>query len=1062
MRKLIVLLACLFAVGGAEARPRSIVAVPTPSGFNGGGASINTNTAGYYYGMHRELNHWTGGDQIRLTSSTNGLVIGKAAWDALGASGQPYFDANTGELNTPVQTDVTSYGRGFFTDPTGSAANPVPNGVYGPPNVGSSGPQGRWWLGQVWNIEWIGTLSTGGSKITIPGFSSLGTGGSPGLGVVGDCGTNCVTLTFGNATGAVNVAIEFVIDASNRNDPPRNIKVYPAQFVTQARSADLTTRLFNPDWIAQWGAAGKSGIGKVRWLDPLGTNYSAITDFSQLAEYTFDTFSVSGSFSGAVPGAVYPPGTNRGWGPKGGIGPQTICLLQNKIGAHAHFLFSYAFTTSAAFSTGQAFNGCMNSGLVVEYEYCNELFSFGFHCYSYNRRLPYPPLGVSAPFQQALSITSITPGNPTTINVASNPYVNGDQIAFSISTSDTISTVLNGGGTNPVGPFTVASAGPTSFTVSANSTGLSYSSGGTVFTVDGSGGVRAGYNAARLMDQIYAAYGASNRSRWKGLLGAQLEQNATLLQNAITGAMFYITNESVGTGACAPKKCFQELFDKGVIAPYAGNSVYNGTQLTALNQNVTPTATAPGHTFINGQVIRCYATTGMTQLNNLTATVSGVSGANFNINIDTSGFSPWTAGNGNFCIDNALPKAADDSIALNGSTPATYPTKYSYFAEQMSDATINGTSVSNPSFGYAVQSSGNWRSLASCGVSCMPGILQRNALKAKSYGMVLDEYEGANFSTYSDTNGQTNLKVTGNSAVSQLYDFFQNWQYDAGTATKGPADIVAAHIANSQAAGVPYPSTYNELGNGPGPFAATRYAGDNNPAISRMYTQNALGPYTEPYTPPAWTATYPGNATNKYTASGPCANCTEGPPANTVVIGTAATTAIVIVTQQAGSVTSVACDGVSSSTPIITNATSLRATLFVLSLNAGANARTCTMTTSGAGGFPRAFYVATVNGLQSTTPVNAIASNPNGTFPVNYTGGNLLVAASACGSASGAWANTSGLTTPTAANPVTTTIALDSDNPNKAQFLLARAPFSSPIFSVAPSCNDSSVAATFR
>ncbi|WKA31600.1 hypothetical protein [Bradyrhizobium roseum] len=1058
MRKLLILLACLLVTSGAEARPRGVA--PT-NGFNGGGAQINTNTTSYYYNQKRDLNYWQTGAQQKIVSSLNGTLQGKGAWDALGASSQPYFNSTTGELNVPVQSDVTSYCRGVFTDPLG-VPGASPTGVYGPPNVGFSGPQGKWWLGQVWNLEWSGTISTAGTKFT--NFGSAGTGGSPGFGAVGSCGANCATVTFGNATSASNFEPCFVIDASNRSDPPRNIKFYRSEHVTQARSADLATSMLNPDWLAQWGTAGKNGIGKIRWMDPIGANLNATTDFSQLAEYTFATYGTTDGITGGGTGKVFSSGYNGAAGPKMGIGPQTICVVSNKVGAHAHFTFPYAFTTAAALSLGHAFNGCMNQGLVVEYEYCNEVWNFGggFNCFRYARRQAWPPLGPSPPYQQAVTVNSITPGNPTTINVTTNTYVNGDVISFSIPGGNTIATALDNDGTNAKGPFIVGNATGASFTVPVDTTGLLYASGGTVFLADGAATRWAGYRSAQLMDQIYAGYGAANRSRWKGVLGGQLESAAQSLQNALTGAMFFISNESVGTGACAPRKCLQELYDKGMVAPYAGNSAYNGTPVQGIQTGTaTPTVNASGHSFVNGQVIRCYATTGMTQINNLTGTVSGVGAGVFTLNINTTGFSPWVIGNGNFCIDNALPKAAEDSIALNISTPATYPTKYSYFAEQMSDATINGTSVSNPSFGYTIQSAGNWRSFASCGVSCMPGIFLRNALKAKSYGLTFDEYEGANASEYLDTIG-TYVTVSGNSATAQLFDFKANWQYDAGTATKGPADITAAHIAASQAAGAPFPSTYLEIGGGPAPFSATRYAGDANPAITRMYAQNALGPHVESYTPPAWTATYPGNATNKYTASGACTNCTEGPPAHTVLIGTAATTAIVVVAQQSGSVTQVQCDGVSSTTPVIANATSFRVSIFVLSLNAGANARTCQMTTSGAGGAPRTFYVATVAGLLSTTPVSAIASNPNGTFTAGYTGGNLMVAASACGLASGAWANTSGVSTPTAANPVTTTIASDSDNPNKAQFILLWAPFGSPIFSVAPGCNDSSAAATFR
>ena len=1054
LRLIFAFLSVFLVAQGVDARPRGTV--PEASAFNGGGVQINIGApagTSYYTGQHWQLNWFPAGDPPQIVSSLNGTLSGKAAWDAVGASGQPYFDPATGELAIPVQSDVTSYCRGLFQDP--SAANRVPNGIYGPPNVGSSGAQGKWWLGQVWNLEWTGTISTAGTKIT--NIGSFGTGGSPGFGAVGSCGTNCATATFGNSTPATNFGVCYVIDASNRSDPPRNSKFYPAEFVTQARSADLATSLLNPDWLAQWGT-----IGKVRWMDALVTNNSAITDFSQLAEHTYNSWAQVNSFSGGNFGQTFTAGYNGPYGPKGGIGPQTICTISNKMGSHVHFPMPYAFTTSAALSLGQAFDGCLNQGLIVEYENCNETWNngAGFACYRYNRRQPYPPIGPSPPFQQAVTITSISTGNPnTTINVASNPYTNGQIIAFSIPSSETIATALDAGGTNAAGPFTVANATGTSFTVAANTTGLSYSSGGTIYLADGGATTYGGYKAAQLMDQIYTAYGASKRARWKGVIGGQLTASGAAAQSAITGALFYLNNESTGTGACAPRKCLQELFDSVQLAPYAGNSVYNGTPITAINNSATPTATAAGHTFTNGQTIRFYVLTGMTQLNNQTATVSGVSGSNFNFNIDTTSFTPWSTGNGNFAIDNALPKAAEDSIALNISTPGAYPTKYSYFAEQMSDATINGTSVSNPSFGYVVGSAGNYRSASAC-TSCIPYIYLSNALVAKQNGLILDEYEGARFSTYSDTNG-TYLRASGNSAADQLYDFFANWQYDAGTATKGPADIVAAQIATGQSVGVPFPSIYAEMGGGPGPFNAARYASDANPGVVRMFTQNALGPYVEPYTPPAWTASYGGNATNRYFSNGSCSGCTDTLAA--AVVGTAATRAFIMVTLTGGSVTSATCDGVTTSTPDATSTSGGRtAAIYSVAIGAGSNTRACSIVTSGASFQNREFYVATVSGLQSGTPTAVQSGNPAGTFALNYTGGNLIVAASACGLASGAYANTSGVSTPSTANPVSTVLVGDSDSAHTAQFTMLYAPFTSPIFSVAPGCNQAAAAAVYR
>lgn len=1006
------------------------------SDFNGGGVHINRGFNGYFSGMNRWINIWQQGDPIVVNSSLNGAVQGAAAWNALGASGQTYFDSATGELNAPVQTDVTSYGRGLFTKP-----GTVPNA--------KNGPSGDWWLGAVYNLEWDGSLSTATTKIFPTG--SYGSGGSPGLGTIGGCGTNCVTVTFGNsaASPVANLALYFTIDASNRSDPPRNIRFYPAQFQSQARSSDLATRLINPDWLAQWGAAGKAGIGKIRWMVELGEiNQNGMTDYSQLAESTFNTFAANALFCnpGYCGGSNWtvPPNTNLVYGPKGSVGPKTVCLVQNKVKAHAHYLFPWGANSTFGTQVAQEFDSCMGPNLVVDYEYCNEIWNTGgaaFKCYFYMNQQPWPPLGPSAPYQQALTITSITVGaSTTTINVDSNPYTNGQSVSFQINPADSIASVLNGL------VFSVGNASPTSFTVSANTSGKSYSSGGTAYK-SGSAILRGGYNAAVLMNQVYNAYGPAKRARWRGILGSQLG-NTAITTDALTGAMFYVTNESTGAGPCAPNLCLQDLFDYVEVATYSANPAYNGIAIQNITQNTAAGSTAvaaANHTFTNGQKIRIYANTGMTQIDNATATVSNVGAGTFNIDIDTTGYSAWVShtqsssvGNGNFAIDNTLPKAIDDSIALNASSPATYPTKYSYFAEQMTDAILNGSSVSNPSFGYSVTDTFNFRSLADCGVSCIPGRLLSHARLAKAYGLTLNEYEGASFGTYLDTNctgGCRNI-TSGGAGSNQLWDFMYNWQYDAGTALHGPADIVHAHVAAARAAGVGWPSIYNEEGQTAGPFYFTRYFGDVHPQVSAFYGYNAQGPYVEPKPARTWAATYAGNATNRFFSSSGCASCTD--TLSGLELGTSSARVFVLVTSTGTTGTpTVTCDTQVGGNPVVLtqDVTSVAAggiaSIYSGQLSANASsARTCTAQYSGSGasGKFREYYAFVVTGLQSGSPTfTGSLSSSGGNITANS---DSLVVVSA--NRPSYDIQIDGYNTPSPSNPATTTEFLDYDGTTHA------------------------------
>lgn len=1058
MRSIIAVLLFLFSVLEplpSDAAFRRGAAAVVPSGFNGGGTQINRFVASYYNGMNRWLNIWNQGASVCIVSSLNGTVCGASAWNATGASGQPYFNSTTGELNIPVQTDVTAYGRGVFTSP--DEVNVTPGALYGPPG-GAAGAQGKWWLGLVMNLEWTGTISTSGTKVSNSG--TFGTGGTTGFGTVGGCGTRCVTATYGTTDGPTNLALFFTIDASNRADPPRLVKYYPSQFVTQARSADLATSLINPDWLTQWGA-----IGKIRWMQENGeVNISGITDFSQLAEYTFNTFAANASFY-APQGQTYPPGAILDYGPKGAVGPQTVCAVQNKVGAHAHYTIPWGANSTFSMQLAQAFDGCMNQGLETHYEYCNEIWNFGaaFQCFYYLNRQAWPPLGASVPYQQAVSITSVTTGAVTTIN-GTNNFTNGQIVSFAFSTSDTISTALN------IGWYQVANRTGSSFQINVNTTGLSYSSGGTTFA-SGAAALRGGYNSAKQMQQIYDAYGSSKRARWKGVLGGQLTASGGSPLSAILGVMFYITNESVGSGACAPNLCITDLYDKLEIAPYSGNPAYNGLGISSITQSATPTVTMSAGNcsdvslpcISNGSLIRLYAATGMTQIDDMTATVSNLSGNTFNININTSAMSAWAAGPGNFFIGNALPKAADDSIALNISTPGTYPTKYAYFAEQMTDAILNGTSVSNPSFGYSIIDGGNYRSYASCGITCIPGILIDNATLANSYGLQLDEYEAAPFSSYVCTAGSPCFTDSNRSAgAAKLWDFFWNWPYDAGTATHGPANISTAHVQAGIDVGVSMPSIFNEAGSGPGPFNLTRYFGDNPAYLGPLFTKNAAGPYTKPRPAKTWTASFgtigagdcDAGSSRCFTSSG-CNGCTDS---WATTIGTAATRVYMGVSGTGGNTgngypTAITCGGQSlTRQPGYSDLAAGVASIWAGDVPSGTATRTCNIQYTGTdqNGQYRSYYVATVTGLTSTTPTYSTAATTQiGNVKVTADSDSLVFMMATRPSFLGYM---TGVDTPVPSNPTTQIIAQEYDGAvHAAGFSMFHPSFQSPIFQIGAS-----------
>jgi hypothetical protein len=141
---------------------------------------------------------------------------------------------------------------------------------------------------------------------------------------------------------------------------------------------------------------------------------------------------------------------------------------------------------------------------------------------------------------------------------------------------------------------------------------------------------------------------------------------------------------------------------------------------------------------------------------------------------------------------------------------------------------------------------------------------------------------------------------------------------------------------------LPYPAQYVEQYAGV-TFSALRYLSDSNAPWSAMLAENALGVPVEPAAAPTWTATYAGDGTNRNQFTGACTNCTD--TLSTVVLDTAATRAIMVVTLGGGSVTNASCGGVSTDAPHAVSTSAGRTSyVFRLALGSGSNPRTCTIT----------------------------------------------------------------------------------------------------------------------
>ena len=162
-------------------------------------------------------------------------------------------------------------------------------------------------------------------------------------------------ISFKMGTRPGNTQLSLTI--TNRNDPPRNIKIYQTRYANNVATGEV----FNPDWLAQ---VRKFGV--IRFMDWQSINNRTIKDFSQLADTEYVALCTTFRSSG----------TNGPFGPKGSIHPSLICQLANLTGCKVHVCIP--LHASDAFVTSFANYMRDHTNVEVTYELSNECWNFGF------------------------------------------------------------------------------------------------------------------------------------------------------------------------------------------------------------------------------------------------------------------------------------------------------------------------------------------------------------------------------------------------------------------------------------------------------------------------------------------------------------------------------------------------------------------------------------------------------------------------------------------------------------------------------------------------------------
>jgi hypothetical protein len=543
------------------------------------------------------------------------------------------------------------------------------------------------------------------------------------------------------------------------------------------------------------------------------------------------------------------------------------------------------------------------------------------------------------------------------------------------------------------------------------------------------------YRAAQMMQQVYNAFGgATGRNRWRGIVGCQCA-NTAVVTSALAGINYYLANEAPGGTTITT------LFDAGAIAPYLGpQSDDENAKPTSGSFTVTPgnptTITYPSaHGYTSAQVKRffCSGGTGASLINNLDLTVTVSSGTVLTVAVNSTSL---TFSGNQFSCEAPFFDIIDQSIALHTSTPATYPSIYSYFIQQAAKAYITGSSDA--------QVNGTWS--PSTAIPALLTQVQSQALILNSNGLQIVNYEGG-------YNVGPGVHLVTLNSPGGAYDFILNWVFDKTTPidpTYNVGTMYSALFGLQRQVWSQYPARYTDnLPLAIDAWASLRFFGDEaNATYQAMVAQCALTPYVDPVSPVfGGVATYAGDATNYFFSASSANPATD--TLTTAVIGTAAIDVFVLCNHTGGTVTGVTVDGVAATAVVGT-------AIWHAAVSAGANTRTVVVTTTGGSFQNRSFYVITVSGLSSTSAIqSSTASAKNTTLAV--TKGQLILTTGRLIGTPGSYAATTGVT-----QGVVQTLFSDINNSNSSAMAAFVSPFSASSFTVDQGVSGTISVGTFR
>ncbi len=849
---------------------------------------------------------------------------------------------------------------------------------------------------QQFDMTWDGCDATPGLE-----SGSLGSGGA-----VTHPGANQGTITLGSS-GYSNVSVKLTFVAGCTANPPHNIKIFQHEYAANAARGET----FNPDWVAV-----VRPFYAHRYMDWMGTIGSGVTDITQLADTSFNMvaqpFHRAQSSASSISGTTLTvSGSNSDYA--------NFAVGQSLVGVGVT-----AGTTITALGSGTGGDGTYT---VSASQTVASTFIFGIPNVGSNQGFG-PKGGVHPAVAVALA-------NLTGANVHYNiPIVASDQLVTDIATyfRDHLSPLLKVKFELSNEDWNTSSPEYRYETAQTSITGKHWS----------------GYRTAQIWELIYNVYGSGGRSKWIGVIGTQTVQPA-VTTTAISGVNQWISGGSAYTLAqLCPTTASCEVDD----APYFGG-FFSGRIITNITAAVSPVVSSTSHGFVNGQVIRMEVScsTFSSVLNDVYATVSSATANTYQINVDTTG--KTCAGFGtqgsNYAMDGAVFKLVDRSSTLNGSTPATYPTKWSYFSQQFATAIRTGTVtfIGDDAASYTITIIPG----TTLAANDLPSWEQQQALIANSTGMAHSQYEGGNTSQLAGVaqGGQ------GGPIPPTLLEALTQFNFDAGAvgdSTNNIAGLSSSIYASSQIGNSPATAQYNEASPQTqfGPWGSVRFMpGDtSNQKYVAALTQNALGLYVDTSTAPG---TYSYVATNKKSELGTNTNTIT---INATSVPTSANFGVVAVNTTAGAITSVVIDG---GTPITvadaSQGSGPLAAIYSGSFSSGSSTHTVVVNLTGSTFQNKTAYFVTCTSCaasvkqQSATGAATATLNLSKNYLAVCTGDNVSGAAD--------W-------TPTSGGGLSPSTVVASSADNRSTMAEIVSPFTSPIFAINKTASGPSACATYH